>query len=803
MLLKEISYAIRCLLKRPAFTALTITTLALGIGANTAIFSVVNGVLLRPLPYPEPERLLRIWETNVARGGELEMTSLSNLLDWRRQSRSLEFAAWQRLTSLTLTSQSPAVELKGSVVSDNYFSLLGVPAALGRTFTADESTLGHTRVAVISDELWRRQFGSNPQIGESKIQLEMTDFQIIGVMPRGFKSPAGEVDLWLPMNLQPNKIDRGQTYLQVIGRLNHEITLNQAQAEMDGIATALALQFPNSNRDRGIRLISLSEHMVGRVRRHLLIVLGAVGLVLFIACANVANLFMVRAAKQQHDIAIRAALGASRGRLVRQFLSEALVVAACSGALGLFASVWVLALLRLLAPGQLPRLDEVSIDGPTLLFAMAATLVTGILSGLIPALYFLRPNLSDALKNSDSRLASSGRRQNRLQSAFVVLQVAVALIVLSGAGLLIRSFVGLVKVNPGFDSENLFVARIVLGDDYSEDNRQVTYFQELTKRLQSVPGVSAVGAATVLPMGSFGIDFDVPYHRDEQADLPRSATPKAKFRAVTPEYFHAIGMPLIRGRSFIEHDRHDSPRVVVVNEMLAERTWPGENAIGKRLRFFWSDWQTYEVVGVVGNTKSYGLVEDSRPELFVPEAQIPYTVMNVVIRSKVNASVITAEVRRTVLELDPYQPPHSIIAMSDLVSDSIARERFAMTWLGVLAAISLALACVGIYSIIAYVTAQRTREVGIRLALGARPVDVLRLVVRHGMSLTVIGLAIGLAGALVLTRLLEGLLFGVTPNDLATLISVSGLLLVVALVASYIPARRASKVDPLVALRYE
>ena len=382
-------------------------------------------------------------------------------------------------------------------------------------------------------------------------------------------------------------------------------------------------------------------------------------------------------------------------------------------------------------------------------------------------------------------------------------QVAVALVLLSGAGLLIRSFVQLVKVNPGFHADGLLVARIALGDEYREDNRQVNYFQELTNRLKSLPGVNEAGAATVLPMNPFGIDFDVPYHRAEQAEPRRAAAPKAKFRAATPEYFRAMGIPVNKGRGFVEQDRHDSPRVVIVNQLLAERAWPGENPVGKQLRFFWADWQTYEVVGVVGNTKSYGLVENWQPELFVPEAQIPYTVMNVVIRTTGDPAAIAADVRRAILELDPYRPPHSIVAMSDLISDSMARERFAMTWLGVLAAIALALASVGIFSVISHVTAQRTREVGIRLALGAQTSDVLKLVVRNGMTLTLIGVAIGLAGALALTRLIGSLLFGVTPSDLTTFISASALLIVVALLACYIPARRATKVDPLVALRYE
>ncbi len=803
-LFKDVRYGIRSLAKHPGFAAIAVITLALGIGANTAIFSVVNDVLLRPLPYPEPERLVRVWETNLARSSELEMTSLSNLRDWRRQNRSLAgIAAWQRLNSLALTSQSPALALRSSVVSANYFSLIGVPAALGRTFSDDESTAGNTRVAVISDELWRHQFGSNPQVSGTKIQLEREDFQIVGVMPRGFKSPAGEADLWVPMNFQPNDIDRGQTYLQVIGRLKAGFTLEQAQAEMDGVATQLAEQFPSSNRGRGIRLVSLAEQTVGNVRWALLIVLGAVGLVLLVACANVANLFLVKATQRHHEMAIRAALGASSGRLVRQLLSEASIVTVCGGVLGMIAAVWSLELFKVFAADQLPRLDGLGIDRPVLIFTIAASLLAGILSGLAPALYVCRPSLNDVLRVSGSRTQIGGWRRNRLQSAFVVAQVAVTLVLLCGAGLLIRSFAQLVEVNSGFSADGLLVARIALGDEYRPDNRQVKYFQDLISRLKNLPGVNESGAATVVPMNQFGIDFDVPFHRAEQEEPSPASAPKAKFRAATPEYFRAIGIPVTRGRGFVEQDRNDSPRVVIVNQMLAERAWGTENPVGKQLRFFWADWQTYEVVGVIGNTKSYGLVENSQPELFVPQAQIPYTVMNVVIRTTGDPAAIAGEVRRTILELDPYRPPHSIVAMSDLIADSIARERFAMTWLGLLAAIALALASVGIFSVISHVTAQRTREVGIRLALGAQKSDVLRLVVQSGMTLTLIGVAIGLAGALALTRLIGSLLFGVTPADLTTFISASALLMLVALLACYIPARRATKVDPLAALRYE
>jgi putative ABC transport system permease protein len=797
---QDLRFGLRMLAKNPGFTLVAVLTLSLGIGANTAIFSVVNGVLLRPLPYREPERLVRIWETNVARGGALEMTSFSNLLDWQQSRAWQELAAWQRPSALRLTSQIPARELRASFVSANYFVALGVEAARGRTFAASEGTPAPTRVAVISDALWQSHFGADPQVVGAKIQLEKKDFQVIGVMPRDFKSPAGEADLWLPLNFQPNEIDRGQTYLQVLGRLKPAVTLDQAQAEMDKVADELARRFPNSNRGRGIRLVSLAEQTVGGVRRALLIVFGAVGLVLLVACSNVANLFLVRATQRRHELAIRAALGASAGRLARQLLTEATLIALGGGALGLLAAAALLALLKALAPEQLPRLDEISLDGTALLFTSAVALLSSVLFGLAPALYACRANLNDALKGG-SRNAS--RLGNRLQNAFVVAQVAAAFVLLSGAGLLTRSFVQLVKADPGFHTEGVLVARMVLGAEYREDYRQVAYFRELTEQLRNLPGVSAAGAATVLPLNPFGIDFDVPYLRTDEAELPRAAAPKAKFRAATPGYFQAIGMPLVQGRDFLERDRHDAPKVVIVNQQLAERVWPNENPVGKQLRFFWADWKTYEVVGVAGNAKSYGLAEGWQPELFVPHAQIPYTVMNVVVHTTGDPATLADAVQRTILALDPYQPLHSLTTIKALVADSLKRERFAMTALGVLAALALALACVGLYSVISYVTARRTREIGIRLALGAQPREVVKLTVGQGMRLTLGGITLGLGGAIAMTRVLAGLLYGVTATDALTFAGVSTLLFTTALFACWIPARRAAKVNPLVALRQE
>lgn len=794
----DLRYGARRLLKHPGFTLVAVLTLALGIGANTALFSVVNAVLLQPLPYVEAERLVRIWETNVEKGGAKEMTSLSNLRDWQRENRSMQdIAAWQRPDSITFTGQSPAMELKASSVTANFFALLGVNAALGRTFGKEEDEPGNKRVVVLSYGLWQRQFGANPDIAGQEIQLEKTAFQVIGVMPRDFKSPAGKADLWLPMRREPNDIDRGQTYLQAIARLKPNVTLAEAQADADTLAARLAVRFPASNRGRGLVLIPLLEETVGAVRDALWIVFGAGLFVLLIACANVANLFLVRATGRRRELTVRAALGATRRRIVRQLLTEILLVFAVGGALGLLVASWTISLLQRFSPDKLPRLDEVGLDATTLLFALAITLLVGIGFGLAPAWQSSATDLNTALKTTTQR----GRQ--RLHDAFVIAQVAFALVLLVGAGLLLRSFVRLSNVPPGFDPQNLLVVRLFLDDEYRADNRQVAFFQALTARLKTLPGVADAGAATVLPMNPFGIDFDVPWHREGEPEPQRANAAKARFRSATPEYLQTLGIPLRAGRGFSERDTQNAPRVVIVNQALAERAWPSENPIGKRLRFFWADWQTYEVVGVAGNTKTYGLASDWRGELFVPHAQIPYTAMNVAIRTTVAPESLVAEVRRVILSLDAMQPAHSIVTMEELLAASLARERFALTLLELFAGLALLSAAVGLYGVMSYAVAQRTHELGLRMALGAQKRDVLTLVIRQGLQLAALGVTIGLALALGLGQLLKSLLYGLSATDPLTFIEVVLLLLIVALVACWLPARRATKVDPLVALRHE
>ncbi|MDX2030976.1 MAG: ABC transporter permease [Blastocatellia bacterium] len=797
-LTQDLRFGLRMLRKNPSSTLIAILTLALGIGANTAIFSVVNAVLLKPLPYAQAERLVRIWETNVEKGGAREMTSLSNLRDWQRENRTFQdIAAWQRPNSITFTGQTPALELKASFVSANFFALLGTPAALGRTFSKEEGNPGSARVVVVSYGWWQRQLGANPNLVGQEIQLEKTAFQVIGVMPREFKSPAGEADLWLPVRHEPNDIDRGQTYLQAVARLNPNVTLAEAQADADALAATLASRFPASNRGRGLALVPLLEQTVGEVRDALRIVFGAVLFVLLIACANVANLLLVRVAGRARELAVRAALGATRWRIARQLLSEILLVFAAGGMLGLLAANWTIALLQRLSPDNLPRLDEVGVDLATLLFAFAITLLAGIVFGLAPAWQGSAHDLNVSRKTSNT----DGKQ--RLRAGFVIAQIAFALVLLVGAGLLLRSFAQLSNVPPGFDAHNLLVVRIFLDGDYHKEQRHVAYFRELTQRLQALPGVATAGAATVLPLNPFGIDFDVPWHRAGEPEPPRANAAKARFRSATPEYFQTLGIPLRAGRAFDERDAANGPRVVIVNQALAERSWPNENPLGKRLRFFWADWQTYEVVGVAGNTKSYGLASDWRSELFVPHAQIPYTAMNVAVRTTVPPESLVAEVRRVILSLDATQPPHSIVTMEELLAASLARERFALTLLEIFAGLALLLAAVGIYGVLSYAATQRTHEIGIRMALGAEPRDVLKLVVRHGMLLTLPGIAAGLAAAFALTRLMTTLLFGVSATDPLTFAAIALLLLSVALFACWIPARRATKVDPLIALRHE
>jgi putative ABC transport system permease protein len=792
----------RALRARPGLTVLAILTLVIGIGANGAVFSVVNAVLLRPLQYAEPHRLVMLWEADRRGGDELEMTSLSNYLDFKAGSESFRaMAAWGRPAALTLTSSKPAQDLSGCEVTASLFQTLGVAPQLGRTFLPEEEIPGKDRVVVISQGLWQSMFGASPEVIGSALMLGETAFQVVGVMPSGFKNPSGAVDLWLPLAMSPNEIDRGQNYLQVVARLEPDVTLEQAQAEMNSIAAALERQYPNSNTGTGVRLIPLTEQVVGSSRPLLLIALGAVGFVLLIACANVAGLQLIKAAGREREIAVRAAMGASRMRIIRQLLTESLLLALIGGAGGALAALWGQELLLGLVHGNLPRADEVRMDWIAVWFMLAVSLTTGIVMGLAPAFYAATRTIDTALRGGGGRTVSSDPRHRLWRQGFAVAQISVALVLLVGGGLLVKSFVRLRGVNPGFNPDNLVVARLTLGPAYKEEQRRVAYFQSLTERLKALPQVRGVGAVTLLPMNPFGIDFDVPYHLPGTPEPERAAAPKTRFRSATPDYFRTMGIALLAGRAFDSRERQDSPRVVIVNRTLARRVWPNEEPIGKRLRFFWADWQTYEVVGVSDDTKSYALAEVGRAELFVPYAQNPYRVMNVVVRAQGDAASLAPAIRAQILELDPLQPASKLTTMKDLLSDSTAREEMAATLVAVLAMLALLLALTGVYGVVSYSVSQRTREIGIRIALGAQRGHIFKMVVGGAFRMTLLGLALGLPGAMALARGLSGQLFEVGTDDPLVFLSVPALLVAATLLASYVPARRAAGVRPSLALR--
>ncbi len=799
---KHVAWSARSLAGRPIFTVLAVVTLALGIGAGVALWSVVHAVLLRPLPYRDPDRLVKLWETNLAQGAAREMTSTSNLQSWRDDNQSFEgIAAWQRLTSLTLTSEDPSVELNASMVTGNYFQVLGVAAALGRTFGDEQTAQSAGRVVAISDGFWRRRLGADPNVVGSTIQLEKADFTVLGVLPRGFTSPAGDADLWLPIRFRPNEIDRGQTYLQVLARLRPGVLPAAAQADLDAVASNLATTFPGNSRGRGIEVVSLLDDTVGGVRPSILMALSAVSLALLIACANVANLFLLRASERQHEMAIRAALGADRRHFAALLLGESTLISLCGGAVGLSLAALALRLLRFLEPKELPRLAEVQVDGPALLLTAALCLLTSLFFGLVQARRPGGASLRAGLTDSGARGLTAGRSKGRLQGALVVSQIALTLILLVGAGLLTRSLARLLNVDPGFRADGVVVARVSLGADYESKDRSIAYFQQIGDRLRRIPGVSGAGAVTVLPMNPFGIDFDVPYHRPHDAEPARAEAPKARFRAATPDYFETIGMTHRAGRGFSEHDRRGSPNVVIVNQALADQAFgSGRSPVGETLRFFWSSWESYEVIGVVADARSYGLAAGPSPELFVPHAQIPYTVMNVVVRTTREQAGLAEAVKTVFLSLDPQQPAQTVLSMTDLISNSTSRERFAFIWLSALAFLALSLATIGTYSVVSYLTVQRSREIALRVTLGATPRQIIALSMRRGAALASVGVGLGLVGSWALGHLVASRLFEVEATDPATLTAVSALLLAATLCAAWVPARRATRVDPIAVL---
>ncbi|HZS07632.1 MAG TPA: ABC transporter permease [Blastocatellia bacterium] len=805
-LLQDLLFGARMLWKKPGFTLVAVITLALGIGANTAIFSVVNAVLLRPLPYPEPGRLVMAFLSDPQEGLNRSSLGIADFLAVREQNQSFEKVAIFSVNDFTLTGGERPEQVPGATVSADFFATLGVAPALGRTGLAEDERAESPRVVVVSHGFWRQRLAAEPQIIGRTINLDSTPFTVIGVMPEGFRFPlTPDAELW-PVRVIRQPRGRPPYFNRCVARLKPGVTEQQARGDLTAIAARVQKQFPQSPFNT-MTTVPLVDYVVRDVRRALLITLGAVAFILLIAAANVANLQLARAAAREREMAVRLALGASRWRVVRQLLTESLLLAACGGAVGLLLAVWGLDLFRTFGQTDLLRLQEVSLDGRVLGFTMLSALVGGLIFGLAPALESSKTDLNESLKEG-GRAATEGDRRRRLRGLLVVAEVALTLVLLIGAGLLLRSFLRLQDVNPGFRPEHLLTAQISLPQArYAEDQKIIAFHQQLLNRLQNLPGVEAAGISMSLPPNLLQISN--PFGIEGRPLQPGQARPLAEEMTISPDYFRALGVPLLRGRFFTDADREGAPQVMIINEAMARRYFPNEDPVGRRLQTGDpnpnSPWET--IVGVVGNVKYTGLDAEETPTMYVPYTTPGWVswsrTMYLVVRTTGEPLALAPLVRREVQALDRDLPVADLRAMEQVIYQSITEPRFRTLLTGLFAAVALLLATVGIYGVISYVVAERTHEIGIRMALGARGPDVLRLVVGQGMKLALSGVAIGLAASFLLTRLMKGLLFGVSAADPVTFITVALLLAIIALLACWIPARRATRVDPLVALRYE
>jgi putative ABC transport system permease protein len=801
-LIRDLQYGIRMLIRKPGFTAVAVVTLALGIGANTMIFSVVNAVLLSPLPFPDSARLVRIGESHANYTGNFTYASF---LDLGGETESLENIAASRFWSDNLTDGGEPEQVSSMRVSANFFPALGVAPQLGRTFLAEEDQPGRDNVLVISDGLWRRRFGADANLIGKTIAVSGVDRTVIGVMPQGFQSGflfPGQYDLWVPLASFGSLRDNRRSHLlAVVARLKPGATITQAQAELTTVMNRIEAQNPGvDDPELGVNVIGLQERLVAPMRPALLVLLCAVGCVLLIACANVANLLLARSAAREREMAIRLALGASRWRIGRQLLTESALLGLVGGAAGLLLAVWGVDSITALNPGNLPRIDEVRIDGWVLGFTLLTSLLTGILFGLAPALQFPRLSIHEVVK--DGGRGSVGMRRRWLRHFLVVSEVAVALVLLIGAGLLINSFWRLQQVDRGFDARNVLTLNLTLPQArYATSEQQAAFLKQVIERVQAVPGVRSAGLTSTLPLtGGPSTEFVI----EGRPPLAVGDEPAADIRIVDPNYFHAMGISLRAGRSFSDRDTAGAPKVMVINENMARRFWADEDPIGKRVTM--KDWGpplTGEIVGVAADVKANGLDSDTRPMIYWPYPQFPSIFNDIVVRAEGDPLRLVGAVKSQIWSVDPQQPIASVATMEQVLANSVAPRRFNMLLIVIFAAVALALAAVGVYGVISYTVAQRTHEIGIRVAMGARGADVLKLVVGQGMTLALTGVGLGLAAAVGLTRLMSSLLFGVSATDGPTFVIIAVLLTGVALAACIVPARRATKVDPMVALRYE
>jgi putative ABC transport system permease protein len=809
-LLQDIRYAARGLAKHKTFTVVAVLTLALGIGANTAIFSVVNELLLRPLPYGDAERIVMLWEV-TPKAEHQNVTSRANFIGWRDQTTSFEGMAAFTDQRLNLTGAGEVEEVPVQFASPQLFRVLGVEPILGRGMIADDGKAGAPSIAVLGYSLWQRRFGGDPQIVGKPIMLNGSPFTVVGVMPANFqwhirqRSGTGKAaDVWTVLDMPTGEgaESRGR-FLSVVARLKAGVTLLQAETEMKTVAARLEQDAPQYNTGVGAEVVPLRDQFVGQVRLALWIILGAVGLVLLIACANVANLLLARAAAREKEIAVRAALGAGRWRIVRQLLTESLLLAGLGSLFGLILAFWGIKALVAISPPDLVNLQHVGLNLSVLAWTIGISLFTGIIFGLVPALEATRLDLNGALKDGKGTEGQSPRSR-RLRSALVVSEVALALILLAGAGLLVKSFNRLQNIDRGFNPDNLMTMVVRLPETkYKDDQQMVSFFRRTTERIRALPGVSDFGMVNYLPLYG-GLGAKTGYTIEGRPEVPRPQRPRTHVRVSDANYFKTMGIPLLRGRNFTDVENTEARHVVLISESMARQHFPGEDPIGKRITVPMSAKPVpTEIVGVVGDVRYESLVDEPEPTVYFPIPELTYPFMTLVIKTAGDPASIVPAVKRELKELDPDQPMSDVRTMNAVMGATVSRARFNTLLLALFAGLATVLAAVGIFGVMNYSLTMRTREIGLRMALGAEPRKVVLLMLRQGLGLTLIGTAVGLAAALALTRLMSSLLFGVRASDPVTFAAIVLLLMIVSLVACYLPARRAARIDPLIALRAE
>jgi putative ABC transport system permease protein len=813
-MLHDLRYSVRTLLKRPGFVITITLILSLGIGANTTIFSVVSAVLMRPLPYDAPDRIVMIWESNQSRGVPRSIVSPANFADWKQQNNVFEELAAFRFWYYTVTGTGEPEMYQGARVSADFFPLLGVKPEVGRNFGPDEEQVGRDHVVILSHALWQRRFGGNPNIIGQPLAIDGEPFTIIGILPASFRFTRvlnHELELWMPIAFTPDQLTREDRSIIVYGRLKQGVSLSQAQAEMDGITRRLEQQYSKTNTGWTAQVNNLQEQAIRPIRPTLLILMVVVGFVLLIACANVTNLLLTRATTRQRDVAIHVALGSSQFRLIRQFLMESLLLALLGGAAGLLLAYWGVSFLNLILPDRIPHLEKLTLDQRVLGFTLIISILVGVIVGLIPGLRLSRLNLSETLKES-GRALSEARSRRRLRNAFVVLQVTLAIPLLISAGLMLRSSLLLQNIERGIKLDNVLTMQISLPTaKYNSAQQVAQFYQQTLERIQSEPGVESASVVNFLPLTNLGDSTSLTIEGRNPA--PPGQEISVGYRVIDQNYFRTMGIPLLRGRYLTEQDNDESRGVVMINQTMARRYWPNEDPVGKRVqpnlpaaKVPWrpeskNSWLT--IIGVVGDVNEAGLNDEQPAEMYVPYLQNPLSTMNLLVRTTSEPLRLVPRVRSQVLAVDVDQPVYNIRTMENVFSQSIAAPQVITSLLGTFAAVALILAAIGVYSVMSYSVVQRTHEVGVRMALGAQQQHVLRMILGQGLKLVVVGVVIGLTSAFAVTRVISNLLFGVTATDPLIFVMVPLLLVLVAMLASYLPARRAVKVDPIIALRNE